>query len=65
MFNVFTSTEFSTILTQIGVIQGELKSLFRLHGKNIPSYTWVDISTLSLRQDWTNGMVEISAYFSM
>ena len=40
-FNVilFTSTEFCTISTQFDVIQGRLKLIFRLHGKNMPNYT--------------------------
>ena len=31
---LFTSTKFCTILTQFDVIQGELKLILRLHGKN-------------------------------
>ena len=46
----FTFTEFCTILTQFEVIQDGLKLIFRVHGKNMPNYTRVEISTLSLRQ---------------
>ena len=40
---LFNSTEFCTILTQFDVIQGGLKLIFRLHGKNMPNYTRVEI----------------------
>ena len=50
MLIVFTSTEFCTILTQFDVIQGGLKIIFRLHGKNMSNDTRVEISTMPLRQ---------------
>ena len=40
----FTFTEFCTVLTQYDVIQGGLP------GKNMPNYTLIEISALSLRQ---------------
>ena len=61
----FTSTEFCTILTQSDVIQGGLKLTFRLHGKNMPNYTRVEISTLSWRQDWNNHRAKISTRFEV
>ena len=61
-FNVilFTSTEFCTIWTQFDVIQGKLKLIFRLHGKNMPNYTRIKSSTLSLWQGWKNHRAKIS-----
>ena len=35
---------------QFDIIQGRLKLIFSLHGKNITNYTRAEISTLLLRQ---------------
>ena len=67
-FFIFNSFYFYWILHDfdaIDVIQGGLKPIFRLHGKNMSNYTQVEISTLLLRQGWNNHRAEISARFNM